>query len=165
MKAICLPRRNRSSFWAFCSSRLTFFLKWEFWMILFKAEAILAAYGLRVLGKPDHPSAPWSDQISTRVRLKAMAARVDTGPSASRKYPRSRTATLEPGRVKASPSPYVGLTAHIEPSPRFGNRRARPASDPVDSDSGASLPWSPPKIEPKLARALDVSPHRRSCPG
>ena len=39
MKAICLPRRNRSSFWAFCSSRLTFFLKWEFWMILFKTEA------------------------------------------------------------------------------------------------------------------------------
>ena len=25
-----------------CSSRLTFFLKWEFWMILFRAEAILA---------------------------------------------------------------------------------------------------------------------------
>ena len=25
MRAICLPRRNRSSFWAFCSSRLTFF--------------------------------------------------------------------------------------------------------------------------------------------
>ena len=41
MKAICLPRGNRSTFWAFCSSRLTFFLKWEFWMILFKAEAIL----------------------------------------------------------------------------------------------------------------------------
>ena len=30
MKAICLPRRNRSSFWTFCSSRLTFFLKWDF---------------------------------------------------------------------------------------------------------------------------------------
>ena len=29
MKAICLPRRNRSSVWAFCSSKLTFFLKWE----------------------------------------------------------------------------------------------------------------------------------------
>ena len=27
----------------FCSLRLTFFLKWEFWMILFKAEAILAS--------------------------------------------------------------------------------------------------------------------------
>ena len=32
-----------SSFWAFCSSRLTFFLKWEFWMILFRAEAIFAS--------------------------------------------------------------------------------------------------------------------------
>ena len=43
MRAIRLPRGNRSSFWAFCSSRLTFFLKWEFWMILFKAEAIFAS--------------------------------------------------------------------------------------------------------------------------
>ena len=31
------------SFWAFYSSRLTFFSKWEFWMILFKAEAILVS--------------------------------------------------------------------------------------------------------------------------
>ena len=30
MKAICLPLRNRTSFWAFCSSRPTFFLNWEF---------------------------------------------------------------------------------------------------------------------------------------
>ena len=30
-------------FWAFCSSRLTFFMKWEFWMILFRAEAIFAS--------------------------------------------------------------------------------------------------------------------------
>ena len=30
MKTICLPRRNQSSFWAFCSSRLTFFLNREF---------------------------------------------------------------------------------------------------------------------------------------
>ena len=27
-------------FWAFCSSRLTFFLNWEFWIFLFRAEAI-----------------------------------------------------------------------------------------------------------------------------
>ena len=40
MQAICLPWRIRSSFWAFCSSRLTFFLKWEFCLILFNAEAI-----------------------------------------------------------------------------------------------------------------------------
>ena len=32
-----------SSFWAFCSSRLAFFLKWEFWMILFRAEATFAS--------------------------------------------------------------------------------------------------------------------------
>ena len=44
MKAICLPRRNWSSFWAFCSSRLTFVLKWEFWMIVFRAEAIFVEY-------------------------------------------------------------------------------------------------------------------------
>ena len=37
MKAICLPRRNGSSFWAFCSSRLTF-LKCEFWMIFSKQK-------------------------------------------------------------------------------------------------------------------------------
>ena len=43
MKENSLPRRNRSSFWAFCSSRLTFFLNWEFWMILFRAEAIFAS--------------------------------------------------------------------------------------------------------------------------
>ena len=43
MKALCLPRRNLSSSWVFCSSRLTFFLNWEFWMILFRAEAILAS--------------------------------------------------------------------------------------------------------------------------
>ena len=43
MKAICLPRRNRSSFWAFCSSRLTFFLNWEFLMTLFRAEAVFAS--------------------------------------------------------------------------------------------------------------------------
>ena len=48
MKAICLPRRNRSSFWAFCCSRLTFFLNWEFWMILFRAEAILRVQHLEV---------------------------------------------------------------------------------------------------------------------
>ena len=34
--------KNLSSSCAFCSYRLTFFLKGEFWMILFKAEAILA---------------------------------------------------------------------------------------------------------------------------
>ena len=38
MKTNCLPRGNRSSFWAFCSSRLTFFLKWDLWMILFKKK-------------------------------------------------------------------------------------------------------------------------------
>ena len=43
MKAICLPRRNRPSFRAFCSTRLTFFLKCEFWMILCNAEAIFAS--------------------------------------------------------------------------------------------------------------------------
>ena len=43
MKAICLPRRIRNSFSAFCSSRLTFFLKWKFWMIFFKEEAIFAS--------------------------------------------------------------------------------------------------------------------------
>ena len=30
-------------FWAFCSSRPNFFLNWEFWMILLRAEAILAS--------------------------------------------------------------------------------------------------------------------------
>ena len=43
MKAICLPRRNRSSSWAFCSVRLTLFLKCEFWTIFFRAEAIFAS--------------------------------------------------------------------------------------------------------------------------
>ena len=43
MKAICLPCRNRSSLGGFCSSRLTFFLNWEFCMILFRAEAIFAS--------------------------------------------------------------------------------------------------------------------------
>ena len=33
----------RSSFWAFCSSRLILFSKWELWMILFSAGAILAS--------------------------------------------------------------------------------------------------------------------------
>ena len=37
-------------FWAFCSSTLTFFLKWEFWMILFNAEATLAS-NISKLGK------------------------------------------------------------------------------------------------------------------
>ena len=48
MKAICLPRRNRCSFWAFCSFRLTFFWKWELLMILFKAEAILASSSSKI---------------------------------------------------------------------------------------------------------------------
>ena len=43
MWAICLPRRNWFSLCAFCSSRLTFFLKQEFWMILFRADATLAS--------------------------------------------------------------------------------------------------------------------------
>ena len=43
MEAVCLPHGNRSSFWAFCSSRLTFVLKWEFWMFSFRAEAIFAS--------------------------------------------------------------------------------------------------------------------------
>ena len=30
-------------FWASCSSRLTFFLNWELWMILFRAEAIFSS--------------------------------------------------------------------------------------------------------------------------
>ena len=38
-KAICLPRRNRFSFWAFCSWRLTFFLNWEFWMIFVQSRS------------------------------------------------------------------------------------------------------------------------------
>ena len=50
MKAICLPRKNRSSFWAICSSRMTFFLNWEFWMILFRADAIFAS-SISELGK------------------------------------------------------------------------------------------------------------------
>ena len=40
---MCLPRRKRSSFWSSCSSRLILLLKWELWMILFSAEAILAS--------------------------------------------------------------------------------------------------------------------------
>ena len=47
---------------------------------------------------------------------------------------------------------------NIEQSRRFISRRERPARDPVDSDPGARFPWSPPKIEPKLAQALSVSP-------
>ena len=43
MKAICLPRRNRSSNGAFCSSRMTYSLNWEFWMILFRADPIFAS--------------------------------------------------------------------------------------------------------------------------
>ena len=31
------PSQKPTSFWAFCSSRLTF-LNWEFWMILFRAK-------------------------------------------------------------------------------------------------------------------------------
>ena len=68
MKAICLPRRNRSSFWAFLSSKLTFFLKWEFWMILFKSRTNLrvqhfkignilssnCSWGLRFIQWTDH---------------------------------------------------------------------------------------------------------------
>ena len=57
MKAMCLPLRNRSSFGAFCSSRLTFFLNWEFWMILFRAEAIFAS-SISKFGK----SFPFSDR-------------------------------------------------------------------------------------------------------
>ena len=43
MKAICPRRRNRPSFWTSSSSRLTYFLMCEFWMILFKARAIFAS--------------------------------------------------------------------------------------------------------------------------
>ena len=35
--------KNHSSFWAFCSSRLTSFFIWEFWMILFTAVANFAS--------------------------------------------------------------------------------------------------------------------------
>ena len=48
---------------------------------------------------------------------------------------------------------------YIEPSLRLNSRGARPACDPVDSDSRAKFSWSPPKIETKLAKVLDVSPH------
>ena len=34
---------NGPSFWAFCSSRLTFLLNWVLWVIRFSAEAILAS--------------------------------------------------------------------------------------------------------------------------
>ena len=40
---VCLPRRKRYSFWAFCSSKLTFLLKRVLWMIRFSAEAIFAS--------------------------------------------------------------------------------------------------------------------------
>ena len=56
------PRRKRSSLWAFISSRLTFFLKRVFWMILFSAEAIFAFFqqanvaGLGIMLK-------WSSEI------------------------------------------------------------------------------------------------------
>ena len=66
-------------------------------------------------------------------------------PASPFQCPRSRAATLEVGRVFPS--------LNIEPSPLAG---VRPASDPVDSDPGARFPWSPPRIEPKLARVLDV---------
>ena len=39
-QSVCLPRRKRSCFWAFCSSGLILLLKWELWMILFSADAI-----------------------------------------------------------------------------------------------------------------------------
>ena len=42
-RSVFIVKKNRFSFWVFCSSRLTFFFTLEFWMILFKAEAIFAS--------------------------------------------------------------------------------------------------------------------------
>ena len=49
---LSVAKEKRSSFWAFCSSRLILLLNWELWMILFSAEAILASstskYGIQI---------------------------------------------------------------------------------------------------------------------
>ena len=69
MKAICFPRGNRPSFWAFCSSRLTFCLKWECWMILFTARAIFASCiskfrkSFPTTDREDFLSIQWTDRL------------------------------------------------------------------------------------------------------
>ena len=84
MNAICLPRRKRSTFWAFCSSRLTFFLKWEFWMILFKPEEILASNisnvgkSLPLIDRDDFNSSPESTISTSLIHDTASEGKIGT---------------------------------------------------------------------------------------
>ena len=80
--------------------------------------------------------APRSDHLSTRVRFVAMAARVFTGPSASRNTFSVSTITDGNARVggRSTLSTLTLAWLYIEPSPCGG---VRPAGDRVDSDPGA----------------------------
>ena len=96
------------------------------------------------------------DHLSTRL--------FPTGPSTSRRHllsahdhgrQRSDRFSGYAGPSSSSRGPDCTLS-RLSAAKRWG---ARPAGDPVDGDPGARLPWSPPWIEPKLAVALNVSPH------
>ena len=84
-----------------------------------------------------------------------------TGPYASRRHLFS-VPSITDGYARASvipsPQPLRGCDCTLRRLFALVGG-ARPAGDPVDSDPGARLPSSPPEIEPKLAKALDVSPH------
>ena len=116
---------------------------------------------------PAHPSgfrgAPWA--ITFPPEADSLWSHFSTGPSASRNtfsvptitdsYARTwwpqRLFTLPLHRPDCTLSRLVAL---------INSRGVRLAGDPVDSDPGARLPWSPPWIGRwSHARALSVSPH------
>ena len=108
MKAICLPRRNRSFLGAFCSSRLTFCLNHV--VLRNINRSFRTTFGLlpRLLhGYETHSGAitfpPEADSSWSHFQR--------AHPLAATPFqcPRSRTATLGLGAA-ALPCPYVGLT-------------------------------------------------------
>ena len=81
--------------------------------------------------------APRGDHLCTRRVFwpkSQLFQRAHPLPATPFQCPRSRTASLGPSILTLD-------WLYIEPSPCGG---VRPAGDPVDSDPGARLPWSPP---------------------
>ena len=96
------------------------------------------ACGLQALGKTQKTSAPKGDHLS-------IPHPGHWHPAAEQQSPLRR----DPSRCssQAGRTMYLALRrpdCTLSRPLRFSSRRGRPAGDPVDSDPGAKLPWSPP---------------------
>ena len=138
-------------------------LDWVGYMLDF----VVALVVFRLSVKPnENPSAPMDDHLSIRPwtfwhSALATASAASSLPDGPIRFPKHLSSVHDHGRLRSSRQ---GFTIHLalrrpDCTSSRSSKRGRRACDPVDSDPGARLPWSPPLIKPKLAKVLSVSPH------